>query len=111
MNERFEALTQEPPPAFLADGWEGTYLIDAGSERSRFRVHEGKFEPLPPDGPADCTVICSSEDLPAILDGSLNLLAALLRGRVQARGDLNLGQRLHAYIRAQNYLAKERASA
>jgi putative sterol carrier protein len=111
MNERIDILAKEPPNKYLSAGWDGTYLIDTGdSGRSRFKVHDGQIEVLDPDGEAECRLECSYEDAMKFMDGSLNMVTALLRGQLRIAGDLGLAQRLHSYIRAANYAALERNS-
>jgi len=84
----------------LVEGWQGTYLVDMGEAgRLRFRVHEGRFEELPAQGEADCYFACSQEDAMRFLDGSLNMLTALMQSRLSIEGDVALAQRLHGYIR------------
>ena len=86
------------------DGWEGVYMVDYGADgHLRFGVRDGKIEALPADGDYGCRIACSREDAMGVLDGSVNLLTAFLQGRVAFDGDIHLAQRLHSFIRAQNY--------
>ena len=92
------------------EGWDGVYMVDFGSDgRIRFGVRDGKIEALPVDGDFGCRISCSREDAMGILDGSVNMLTAFMQGRLEFAGDIRLAQRLHSFIRAQNYALAEAA--
>jgi len=107
MNEKLVFLIERLRRGFQSeyqdDGWTGIYLLELGNERPlRFRVHSGQIEALDPRGEYDCRLRCDPEDAQRLLDGSMNLVTAFLRGDVEVEGDINLAQRLHAFIRAQS---------
>jgi putative sterol carrier protein len=101
-------LQRQDTAAFYDDDWECTYGFDTDDGgRLRVRIAPGQVEVLDADGPADCRFACSRADAAAILEGSLNTVSALLQGRIQVDGDIGLAQRLHSFIRAQNYALAE----
>jgi putative sterol carrier protein len=53
------------------------------------------------DGPADCTVVISREDLLAMAKGELDPMSAMLRGRLKIKGDMGVAMQLQSMLRGQ----------
>jgi len=51
------------------------------------------------DGPADCTVVVSREDLLAMAKGELDPMTAMLRGRLKITGDMAVAMQLQSMLR------------
>jgi putative sterol carrier protein len=51
------------------------------------------------DGPADCTVSISREDLLAMARGELDPMSAMLRGRLKITGDMAVAMQLQSMLR------------
>lgn len=51
------------------------------------------------DGPADCTVVISREDLEAMVRGQLDPMSAMLRGRLKIKGDMAVAMQLQSMLR------------
>jgi putative sterol carrier protein len=51
------------------------------------------------DGPADCTVVVSREDLLAMARGELDPMTAMLRGRLKIKGDMGVAMQLQSMLR------------
>jgi putative sterol carrier protein len=51
------------------------------------------------DGPADCTVVISREDLEALAKGELDPMSAMLRGRLKIKGDMAVAMQLQSLLR------------
>jgi len=94
----------------LLRGVRGTYLFDieqvgcwfVAVDDGMVKVAEGKHE-------ADCVIHCNEEDFIDIVEGRRNLVAAVLQGRVQVRGDLALAQKFHGLVSAK--IEQERGAA
>jgi len=50
------------------------------------------------DRPADCTVSVSKDDLVALVQGSLDPMSALMRGRMRVSGDMGVAMRLQPIL-------------
>ncbi len=52
------------------------------------------------DGPADCTVLVSRDDLAALAQGRLDPMTAMMRGRLKIQGDMAVAMKLQSMLRA-----------
>ena len=50
------------------------------------------------DGPADCTVSVSADDLVALSKGELDPMNALMRGRMRVTGDMVVAMKLQSIL-------------
>lgn len=53
------------------------------------------------DAPADCTVVIALEDLAAMVKGQLDPMTAMMRGRLQIKGDMMVAMQLQSLLRGQ----------
>ena len=51
------------------------------------------------DGPADCTIKLSLDDLESLIAGDLNPTMAFMTGRLKVRGDMALAMKLQNVLR------------
>lgn len=51
------------------------------------------------DDPADCTVVISRDDLEALAKGTLDPMAAMMRGRLKIKGDMAVAMQLQSLLR------------
>jgi len=50
------------------------------------------------DGPADCTIIMSLEDLEAMIAGELNPTMAFMSGKIRIEGDMSVAMALNQLL-------------
>jgi putative sterol carrier protein len=51
------------------------------------------------DDPADCTVVIAREDLEAMAKGELDPMSAMLRGKLEIKGDMGVAMQLQSMLR------------
>ena len=67
------------------------YATIEGGELS---VNEGEVED------ADMTMVCTDEDLMAMVSGDLNPVSAFMAGRVRIKGNMSLAMKLQSFLTA-----------
>ncbi len=80
-----------------AEGLGGSLKIDLRGEGF---IHVDGPQVTNEDAPAACTVVISREDLEALARGELDPMAAMMRGRLQIRGDMSVAMKLQSMLRA-----------
>ncbi|HMO06814.1 MAG TPA: SCP2 sterol-binding domain-containing protein [Paracoccaceae bacterium] len=80
----------------LADRpFEGSLRFDCGEE-GVIRLAEGTASTL--DGPADCTLALTRENLVKLLTGKLNPMMAMATGKLRLSGDMGVAMRMAKLI-------------
>ena len=99
VREIFGRLGEREFASRLADV-RGTYLFDVRDTGKWYvTITDGHID-VSEDGPEpDCVIECGPDDVVKIAAGEMNLLTALLRGQISARGDLALAQKFHSFVR------------
>lgn len=71
-----------------------------GSGHWRLYVKNGRVKVDHSKKKADFTLMANEDDFEKIVEGKQNLLTAIMQGRAKFKGDIILGQRFNAILRA-----------
>lgn len=105
MNSVEEAIERlgDNVDASVVNGLHAAYRIETeeGGDWT-FEVSDGRLSLDGHQGQPDCTIRGDEDDLAHIFRGERDLLTAMLQGRVEMKGDVQLAQRLVALLRSQH---------
>lgn len=92
-----QLISELPENLFAPEltGQTATYRFDVAGAASCFiTCNSGHLHIVEGSGDADTVFVCDEQDFVDILLGKRNLLAAVLQGRVEVRGDISQALRL-----------------
>ncbi|MFY9319440.1 MAG: SCP2 sterol-binding domain-containing protein [Lentibacter algarum] len=91
MNEIAEGIAR----GLEGKSFEGSLKFDFGTE-GVIILRDG--EVTTEDGPTDCTLKISKENLGKLLTGKLNAMTGVMTGKLKASGDLSVAMRLEKLL-------------
>ncbi|MCB1383130.1 MAG: SCP2 sterol-binding domain-containing protein [Notoacmeibacter sp.] len=90
-----DAIAAKLKPQVESSGFTSSVKFDCGSDG--VIVIDGKSVSTA-DGPADCVIKMSKDDLEDMIAGELNPTAAFMQGKIKVEGDMSVAMQLSSLL-------------
>jgi len=111
---RFFTDLEEQRHLSLLEGSKGTLLVELHDAKKTERwyvvIKRGDITVAKKGGAADCTLRTDRETFRAIVDGQMNAMAAVLRGRVEIEGKVSLLAALQSLFKPSSGAGEQRTA-